>query len=432
MQFLGWYAMAQEDSKSTAMLVHPGNRIRRRRKAAGLTGRQLADLVGVSRNTVGNYELGRTDPSTGDLVRIAGALGCTLHELLAAHEDSDLPRFAFRAHKALSRNPEVVVKAQKYMRAYAEIEEITDTRLRSPFVALNFPRSHVPREEQIEVAADRTRSRCRIQESGPEKFVHALEALGIRSLFFRSALRGLDALSVRKGDWALMMLRYPERLMERTVFSAAHELGHLVLHPDMFTMDPDAGELDDVDYEGEADYFAGCFLVPKNDLVYAWEEENLHRLPLVHALILLKEIFRVSFWCLFQRAKQAGLTAMGHPQLLVQVKKTLGVQGAARMEDLEPHPLKLDAFAVSTRFGRLVRSAFLQEKIGVAKVAEMFQVTVDEAKEITAGWLVPEGGLVDRRANGCSPSENATRFWGTWPPGKTSSFHPGNRKRGRR
>ena len=50
----------------------------------------LADLVGVSRNTVGNYELGRTDSSTGDLVRIAGALGCTLHELLAVQEDSDL------------------------------------------------------------------------------------------------------------------------------------------------------------------------------------------------------------------------------------------------------------------------------------------------------------------------------------------------------
>jgi hypothetical protein len=49
----------------------------------------------------------------------------------------------------------------------------------------------------------------------------------------------------------------------------------------------------------------------------------------------------------------------------------------------------------STRFERLVYSAFIQEKIGAAKVAELFQITVDEAKETTAAWMAPDHVLVE-------------------------------------
>ena len=40
-------------------------------------------------------------------------------------------------------------------------------------------------------------------------------------------------------------------------------------------------------------------------------------------------------------------------------------------------------------------SAFLQDLIGVSKVAEMFQVPVDRAQEITTDWLRPKHELVD-------------------------------------
>jgi len=37
----------------------------------------------------------------------------------------------------------------------------------------------------------------------------------------------------------------------------------------------------------------------------------------------------------------------------------------------------------------------LRELIGVSKVAEMFQVTVDRAQEITTDWLRPKHELVE-------------------------------------
>ena len=73
-----------------------------------------------------------------------------------------------------------------------------------------------------------------------------------------------------------------------------------------------------------------------------------------------------------------------------QIKQQLGIVGHAEMEELEPDPLKPEVLYRTTRLSRLVRSAFLQEMIGVSKVAEMFQVTVDRAQEITADWLRPK------------------------------------------
>ena len=82
-------------------------------------------------------------------------------------------------------------------------------------------------------------------------------------------------------------------------------------------------------------------------------------------------------------------------RLVSDVKRLLGIRGRAKMEDLEPEPLAPDMLQRSTRFARLVYSAFIQEKIGVAKVAELFQVTVEEAKETTAAWMAPEHVLVE-------------------------------------
>ncbi len=65
------------------------------------------------------------------------------------------------------------------------------------------------------------------------------------------------------------------------------------------------------------------------------------------------------------------------------------------MDDLEPEPLPVQSLCRSTRFERLVRSAFIQKKIGPAKVADLLQITVDAAQELTATWLRPPNEFVD-------------------------------------
>src|SRR5271170_5336303 len=86
-----------------------GNLIRKQRDAMHMTVAQLAKRIGVSRNTITNYEAGKTEPSASDLVRLSGALGCPINDLLQGGTASCPPRFAFRAHTPLRKDPAIAI-----------------------------------------------------------------------------------------------------------------------------------------------------------------------------------------------------------------------------------------------------------------------------------------------------------------------------------
>lgn len=56
--------------------------ITRARMAAGMTQGQLAQAIGQTQNDVSRWERGMHQPRTDVLLKIAGALGCTLEDLL--------------------------------------------------------------------------------------------------------------------------------------------------------------------------------------------------------------------------------------------------------------------------------------------------------------------------------------------------------------
>lgn len=58
-------------------------RVRHLRRVLGLTRQSLADMLGVSTQTVGNWERGRCEPSVSQGRALAAALGVTLDALLA-------------------------------------------------------------------------------------------------------------------------------------------------------------------------------------------------------------------------------------------------------------------------------------------------------------------------------------------------------------
>ena len=373
-----------------------GNLIRKQREAVHMTVAHLASRVGVSRNTITNYEAAKTEPNASDLVRLSWALGCTINDLLHGGTSSIPPRFAFRAHAPLRNDPAITVAARKYLRAYGEIEEITNSRLHGKLRKFNGDNDGPLTDREIEMAADTLRHTSGLHDTGPENIASVLEGLGVRTLFFEHDSKGLEGLSTIQGDMVLVMLRDRKRVVERTIFSAAHELGHLVLHPQLFTSDEKGEDVDSKRYEREADKFAGNFLVPSDELVRIWKEERLNKLSLFNALVLLKRVFHVSFHCLYRRVTELGLhPAVDRAIFTNQIKQQLGIVGPATMEDLEPDPLKPEVLYRTTRFSRLVRSAFLRDLIGVSKVAEMFQVTVDKAQEITSDWLRPKHELVE-------------------------------------
>jgi transcriptional regulator with XRE-family HTH domain len=63
-----------------------GTRIRAVRRERGLTQDDLAEQVGVSRSAVAQWETGRTGQVTGNLSRIAAALGVAVEYLMVGDD----------------------------------------------------------------------------------------------------------------------------------------------------------------------------------------------------------------------------------------------------------------------------------------------------------------------------------------------------------
>ena len=59
-----------------------GNQIRQRRKEKGFSQEQFAEMVYVSRQTVSNWETGRTYPDVQSLLLMSAVLDVTVDELI--------------------------------------------------------------------------------------------------------------------------------------------------------------------------------------------------------------------------------------------------------------------------------------------------------------------------------------------------------------
>ena len=64
-------------------------RLRDRRRAAGVSQRELAERGGVGEATVARLETAALSPRLDTIRRLAAALGCPVHALLMDDEDDD-------------------------------------------------------------------------------------------------------------------------------------------------------------------------------------------------------------------------------------------------------------------------------------------------------------------------------------------------------
>lgn len=70
------------DTDRHTLCVAAGDCLRERRKARGLTQRQLAKLANVEPSTLANLESGAHLPNVGILLRLAEAMGICVYELM--------------------------------------------------------------------------------------------------------------------------------------------------------------------------------------------------------------------------------------------------------------------------------------------------------------------------------------------------------------
>jgi Zn-dependent peptidase ImmA (M78 family)/transcriptional regulator with XRE-family HTH domain len=379
----------------------PSN-LRRLRQSQGLTQAAMAEKAGLSRAGYRNIELARAAPRPATLEAIAEALGVHLRDLVTPVPV--LRRVRFRSFRRLRTREGVLAHVAKWLGDFNDLEETLGDR--SEYTLAGLARAHARARDgrrSPEAAPREVRERFgRAADEPVRDICGLLEANGIKVLSLRIASDAFFGLSVAAEDGgpAVVVNTWERISVERWIFSAAHELGHLVLH----LADYEVGSHEESrDHEKEANLFAAHFLMPED--VFWREWQDTYGMAFIDRVLKVKRMFRVSYKTVLYRLAQSSAIETNVWQAFQSAYRAR--HGRSLMKEDEPEALAADAFRASypedsragepeelsradfmeDRLSRLVRRGVESSEISLARGAEILGLSLQQMRGLSAMWV---------------------------------------------
>lgn len=290
-----------------------GARLREAREVRGLSMQQLAELLGVSRAAISQYEANQSSPHPGIMQRLAQTLNFPSGFFLLIEREQHEGEVFFRSKVATTKAARS--RGQYKLRWLADIVAQLTKRLHLPPPEFQpFEPESNPRrlgDSDIDEAALELRRYWGLGEAPVANITWLLESHGAivtRGEMFEPLM---DSFSRWDADDAhpLIFLNADKSSAVRLRFDAAHELGHLLLH--QRTSEEYWGRELQL-REQQANRFASAFLLPAQafgqDIAY----------PSLDALRALKPKWRTSISAMLLRAQHLGLVTDAHGERLWQ------------------------------------------------------------------------------------------------------------------
>lgn len=380
-----------------------GANLLRFRKDRDLTQEQLADTAGLSRSAYRNLEKERAAPRTDTLKALACALEVPLKELLAPIQP--LQSVRFRSLKRLKSRDQVLADVTRWLRDFADLEDLTGEQYEHGLKPL-WRQIARKRRRGISAIAAFAREYFRLSDHEPVyNICGLLESQGVKVYSVQVANDAFMGLSVAEEDGgpAVIVNTWDRLPVETWIFSAAHELGHLLLHLSAYDVDQ---EQEDEVQEQEADQFASHFLIPEDVFYKEWEETaGLH---LIDRVLKVKRVFRVSWRTVLYRVaerfpkdqrflvwkrfneeykRQKGRALLKHDEPYAITREIYQNPHGIRPVGTEPAGMESHDFK-EDRLSRLVRKAIEKEIISLSRGAEILQVPLQEMRDLSASWMI--------------------------------------------
>jgi Zn-dependent peptidase ImmA (M78 family)/transcriptional regulator with XRE-family HTH domain len=277
------------DASAAAQAFAPA-RLTMARELAGLRKRELAASIDRTAAAVSQYELGQSRPSAETLTRCAMVLDVPVSFFTVGrpqlHLDTAHAHFrSLRTTTATQRE-----QALAHVELLWEITEHLDQVIELPPVELGMPLG-IPHGDPVGTA--RMVRKAWGTTTGPAvHLVRNLEGRGIVIAYIPVDSDTIDAFSSALHSRPMIALTHKGNPM-RQRFSVAHELGHLLLHPE-----PAPGSSAN---EREANVFAAEFLMPAKEI-----RDQLPSAADIPALKELADKYGVSTAALAYRGKDLG------------------------------------------------------------------------------------------------------------------------------
>jgi len=374
----------------------------RLRKDRSITQEQLAETAGLSRGAYRNLEKGRAVPRSDTLRVLSHALGVSVKELLIPVHPLECVRF--RSLKRLKSRDQVLAEVARWLADFADMETLLGEQ---PKHVLKDIWRVLARKKCLDIPAIAALAREHFGLNNREP-VHdicgLLESRGIKVYSLQIANDAFMGLSVAEEDGgpAIIVNTWERLPVETWIFSAAHELGHLLMHLSAYDANE---EQEDSKQEQEADQFASHFLMP--EVIFRKEWDDTAGLSLVGRVLKVKRVFRVSWRTVLYRIAQwqpqdrrsllwqhfnedyrlhKGRSLLKHDEPYGIAREIYQDPMAARPAGVEPAPMEPHDFQMD-RLSRLVRKGIEDEVISLSRGAEILRLPLEQMRELSASWI---------------------------------------------
>lgn len=293
-----------------------GERLRAARQFRGMTIGEVANEIGVTTQSVSQFENNKTEPRVENLFRIVNLLGFPREYFYEADEGSiTVGNTYFRSlSTTTARNRKMQIEKVKLLaKIYEGIEE---------YIAFPEFNLGVMNSLEVEELAHYVRKQWQLGEEPIYSIIDEMEQHGIIVANSFDVNNDIDAychVETIRGRVVPIVVLGNDRNVFRQQFSAAHELGH-VLTDGIFEIE----ELTKLEYKSMEQYmnqFAGALLIPKN--MYLSDLSGRGKTEFRY-YVELKKKYRVSAAALIVRAKQLDAISMNQYQYLMKQRARSG------------------------------------------------------------------------------------------------------------
>ncbi|QPI65854.1 helix-turn-helix domain-containing protein [Vreelandella venusta] len=333
------------------------NRLILARKRRRLSAKALAELAGVTPVTVSRIEKSVNPPDESTVGKLAKALGYPLDFFYQDElEPIQTEAVSFRSlTKMTAKERDAALTAGTLG---LQLIDWVEERFSLPDANL----LDLSYETSPEVAAMSLRQHWGLGLKPISNIVHLLESQGVRFLSLSESTASVDAFSFWRNSTPYIFLNN-FKTAEHSIFDAAHELGHLVLHKH-------GGTGGSREAEREANAFASSFLMPRDDVV--------SRMPgfiSTDVVIKAKSRWRVSAMAMAYRLHSVSILSDW------QYKSICIELGRRGYRSGEPIGIEREKSAIWLK----VLSQLWSEKITKAEIADQLSWPLDEIEGLIVG-----------------------------------------------
>ncbi len=358
---------------------------RRIRAARGMSMVDVAQAAGITRQALSSIEKGLTqNPRVGNLQAIAQVLEVPIVDLLAAPPTLNTVRFrsnSIKTSKDEARKQQYLIDSAFWLSNFNSLQELLGDRKQYKLSNVPDELQRIKKDRPV-MAAQWAREALGLKEDEPiGDIVGLMENAGIKIKAREFALKNCFGFSVAAADGgpAIVVNSSKEITVERKIFTVAHELGHLLLHPKAY--DPTKNAESDAE-ETQADCFAGHFLMPQSAFQKKMAES--YGLGFVEKILHIKRFFGVSYRVVLHRLIEMGIA---EPKDLYMKFNCLYKNRFGKQLKNIQEPAGLEEFDfVEDYLCLLVRKALDNELITVSRAAEILNVSLIEMRQIINSW----------------------------------------------